>query len=186
MSILRICRLKDTAWPRIKNPLPNKGVTVMSDGIRDAEGKRPKWMEKDENAPHGCIDTTPGSCDSDEQKPPIVWQCPHCQHVNTDSRKSYVICVECGEAYDKAPKGQIIPLVPDAVPDSGQPIPAVGDRGTLAQEWENRAEMIVRGTQDSSSGWYNSPDDLVAVIAAELNAAFIIGKKSIIATPESE
>ena len=158
----------------------------MSDGIRDAEGKRPKWMEKDENAPHGCIDTTPGYCDSDEQKTPIVWQCPHCQHVNTDSRKSYVICVECGEAYDKAPKGQIIPLVPDAVPDSGQPIPAVGDRGTLAQEWENRAEMIVRGTQDSSSGWYNSPDDLVAVIAAELNAAFIIGKKSIIATPESE
>ena len=56
----------------------------------------------------------------------------------------------------------------------------------LYQEWENRAEMIVRGTQDSSSGWYNSPDDLVAVIAAELNAAFIIGKKSIIATPESE
>jgi hypothetical protein len=32
----------------------------MSDGIRDAEGKRPTWMELEAKAPHGCVDTKPG------------------------------------------------------------------------------------------------------------------------------
>jgi hypothetical protein len=49
--------------------------------------------------------------------------------------------------------------------------------GDLRQEWENRAGIIVRGTADSSSGWYNSPDYLTAVIAVELAAAYAIGRK---------
>ena len=160
MAILRICRLADTTWPKIKHPLPSRpkrGAKTMSDGIRDAEGRRPKWMEKEENAPHGCIDTKPGYCDSDEKKPPIVWQCQRCNHVNTDSRKSYVICVGCGETYDKAPQGEIVSPVSDSQPERGQSIPSVGDGGALNQEWQNRAEMIVRGTQERSSGWYDSP-----------------------------
>jgi hypothetical protein len=32
----------------------------MSDEIRDAEGKRPRWMELEAQAPHGCVDTKPG------------------------------------------------------------------------------------------------------------------------------
>ena len=32
------------------------------------------------------------------------------------------------------------------------------------------AEIIVRGTQEPSSGWYNSPDDLVSAIAGQLDA----------------
>jgi hypothetical protein len=101
---------------------------------------------------------------SDKKQPTIVWQCHRCNHVNADNRKSYVICVGCGQAYDKAPK----------------------DGGDLHQEWANRAAMIVRGTQDSSSGWYNSPVDLLAVVSAELSAAFIMGQKSVIGTLESE
>ena len=38
-------------------------------------------------------------------------------------------------------------------------------------ESKRRAGMIVRGLSDSSSGWYDSPDDLEVVIASEIDAA---------------
>jgi hypothetical protein len=84
------------------------------------------------------------------------------------------MCENCGATYDKAP------IENDPVFDAVAKVVAeteVSD-AKLRQEWTNRAELIVRGTQDQSSGWYDSADDLVGVIAAELQAAFIIGQKS--------
>lgn len=46
----------------------------------------------------------------------------------------------------------------------------------LKRDFIKKAEVIVRGTQDSGSGWYNSPDDLVDVIAAELQNAYEAGR----------
>ena len=48
----------------------------------------------------------------------------------------------------------------------------------LRQEFINRAELIVRGMQDRDSGWYDSPDDVVAVIASMLNACYQMGRNS--------
>jgi len=37
------------------------------------------------------------------------------------------------------------------------------------KELENRAAIVIRGLQDPQSGWYNSPDDLQAVIEGQLD-----------------
>ena len=52
------------------------------------------------------------------------------------------------------------------------------DRGKLIKEFENRAGIVVRGLTDPQSGWYDSPDDLVLVIASELAACYVMGRKS--------
>jgi predicted nucleic acid-binding Zn-ribbon protein len=33
----------------------------------------------------------------------IAWRCQSCGNINTDTRKSFVICTNCGSTYDKAP-----------------------------------------------------------------------------------
>jgi hypothetical protein len=33
----------------------------------------------------------------------FTWKCPFCLGENTDTRNTFVICVECGQTYDKIP-----------------------------------------------------------------------------------
>ena len=42
-------------------------------------------------------------------------------------------------------------------------------------ELNKRARLIVRGTEDASSGWYNSPDDLESVVRDALHWAYWMG-----------
>ena len=42
------------------------------------------------------------------------------------------------------------------------------------KEIENRAAIVVRGCTQPNSGWYNSPDDLHAVIEGQLAAVWLL------------
>lgn len=60
----------------------------------------------------------------------------------------------------------------------------------IMKELENRAEIVIRGLQDPQSGWYNSPDDLQAVIEGQLAAVWCMAGKAALAkladTPHGE
>ena len=78
------------------------------------------------------------------------------------------------EAYD----GQTVHGVSEGVRGAGESVASVDQgRACLRKEFINRAEMIVRGTQEPDSGWYNSPDDLVAIITLQLSRAYKDGHK---------
>ena len=58
------------------------------------------------------------------------------------------------------------------------------------KELENRAAIVVRGCTQPDSGWYNSPDDLQAVIEGQLAAVWCMAGKAALAkladTPHGE
>lgn len=50
---------------------------------------------------------------------------------------------------------------------------------TRWEKIDERARRIVRGTQESSSGWYDSPDDLHRVIAESMHWAYWMGVQAL-------
>lgn len=104
-------------WLRILRLDPSKEISGQLESLREDALKYRAYREKinaEEAGKDAIFIRTPKTAEEArkaEKASSYEWRCPSCQATNIDSRKSFVVCTQCGRPFDEMPNLSPIPPV---------------------------------------------------------------------------